>query len=69
MQNETLGSKLLASFETFLLNNVFILIGLVFIFYGVLSFYYRFLYVNRDTDNVDLSKRYVKLEMFRRYRP
>lgn len=69
MNNETLGAKVLNQVDTFLLNNALILIGLVCIVYGLFQFYYSFRRVNRNTDNVDLSKRYVKLEMWRRYRP
>lgn len=67
MNNETLGAKILNQIDTFLLNNALILIGLVCIAYGVFQFYYSFRRINRDTDNIDLAKRYVRIEMWRRY--
>lgn len=69
MNNETLGSKILTSVDTFLLNNCMILIGLVCIAYALFQFYYNFRRVNRNTDNIDMAKRYARLEMWRRYRP
>jgi len=69
MQNNTLGQRILEAIDTFLLNNALILIGLACIVYGLCAFYYSFRRVNRNTDKIDLAKRYATLKMWRRYRP
>ncbi len=63
-----LGQRIMAALWYFFLDN-----ALLFFFLGgavclAFAYYDKFLKQNRDTDNVDLLKAYVKLMMIRRYR-
>lgn len=68
MNEETLGTKIATVLSTFFLNYGVLLIGLVCVSVIVLHWYVSYWQVNRDTDHVDLAKRYAVLELFRRYK-
>lgn len=66
MNNETLGARILTSIENFLLEHAVLYVGLFCIAYALCVFYYRYIRINRVTNNVDMLKQYVKLERIRR---
>lgn len=68
MANDTLFTQISNIIDSFLLNNSLLFIGLVFLIISIKQFYYSYLSINRDTNDVDMGKQYVKLEMKRRYR-
>lgn len=68
MPNETLGAQILVIIDGFLLNNAALLIGLGCALISIAQFYYFYLRINRSTNDIDMGKQYVKLEMRRRYK-
>jgi hypothetical protein len=68
MTNETLGSRILSVVDAFLLEYALLLIGLFCVFVVLFQVYYFYFRVDKHTDHVDILKRYIKLEMYKRYR-
>lgn len=66
--NSALGQKIGLIIETFIVDHAFFFIVLGLLFAFAMDYYHRYLKVIKDTDHIDLIKRYVKLQMLRRYR-
>lgn len=64
----SLGQRILLALEEFVVNHMLILfiIALVAIIVG--DFYARFIRINRDTNHINLMKRYIYLQMRRKYK-
>lgn len=68
MNEVTLGEKVSTILGNFLINYGVLFIGLICLSVIILQWYLLYWQVNRDTDHIDLVKRYSVLELFRRYR-
>lgn len=66
-QHETLGARILSAIDGFVLNHALLFIGLFVVAVGVLEFYHHFLKINRNTDHIDIVKKYVTLKLLRRH--
>lgn len=66
--NTPLGQRICLAIETFMVDNAmyFIFMGLVIVV--VLDFYNRFLRINRDWANMDITDAWSRLQLRRRYK-
>lgn len=62
-----LGLQIMTWCWYFLLNNISSIILLGLIVYFCIDFYTQFIKINRNTDSVDLTARYLYLEMKKKY--
>lgn len=63
----TFGQVVIQAVLKFVIANSFYLVVLFLLGVFGLEFYNRFYRINRDTDNVDLMDRWVRLQLYRRY--
>ena len=65
---DSLGQRVIAATISFSLNHLFLLVILAVVVVFGSQWYIEYIRVNRKTDDVDLMKRYIYLQMRRKYK-